>query len=147
MEITRRLIDLFFVSVLLDAGAGDVWRFSEAKTGAQITRSEGIAVASMYMFLDGAFSSDTSCSVDCKLNYPAPCRLVSCFFSAMAHICRRQGPDGSHRAAIHRILSDLRHQPYGWDIFSCPAATGRGQVIIEASRHLRTKRSSRPSRW
>ncbi|KAH7176788.1 hypothetical protein EDB81DRAFT_707427 [Dactylonectria macrodidyma] len=65
-EITRRLIDLFFVSVLLDAGAGDHWRFKEPGTEDLYTRSEGIAVASLYMFTAGAFSSDASqkCAVD-----------------------------------------------------------------------------------
>ncbi|KAH7033480.1 uncharacterized protein B0I36DRAFT_430689 [Microdochium trichocladiopsis] len=57
-EIVRRLIDLFFVSVLLDAGAGDVWTFKEPGSGAVFNRSEGIAVASLYMFKAGAFSSD-----------------------------------------------------------------------------------------
>ncbi|KAG3193949.1 hypothetical protein PC129_g24970, partial [Phytophthora cactorum] len=33
VEVTRRLIDLFFVSVLLAAGAGDRWRFKEPGTG------------------------------------------------------------------------------------------------------------------
>lgn len=60
MEVTRRLIDLFFVSVLLDAGAGDVWRFEEPGTGQVIVRSEGIAVASLYMFKLGIFSSDAT---------------------------------------------------------------------------------------
>ncbi|KAI9148274.1 Uracil catabolism protein [Paramyrothecium foliicola] len=60
VEITRRLIDLFFVSVLLDAGAGDVWRFKEPETGHEVVRSEGIAVASLHMFTAGAFSSDES---------------------------------------------------------------------------------------
>lgn len=59
-EITRRLVDLFFVSVLLDAGAGDVWRFKEPETGQVIVRSEGIAVASLHMFTAGSFSSDSS---------------------------------------------------------------------------------------
>jgi hypothetical protein len=58
VEITRRLIDLFFVSVLLDAGAGDVWRFREPATNQEIARSEGIAVASLDMFVSGAFSSN-----------------------------------------------------------------------------------------
>ncbi|KAL4731414.1 hypothetical protein ACLX1H_000380 [Fusarium chlamydosporum] len=58
VEITRRLIDLFFVSVLLDAGAGDVWRFKEPGSGQEVVRSEGIAVASLHMFQAGAFSSD-----------------------------------------------------------------------------------------
>ncbi|KAH7123483.1 hypothetical protein B0J13DRAFT_455455 [Dactylonectria estremocensis] len=54
-EVTRRLIDLFFVSVLLDAGAGDHWRFNEPGTDEYYVRSEGIAVASLYMFKAGAF--------------------------------------------------------------------------------------------
>lgn len=54
-ELARRLIDLFFVSVLLDAGAGDVWKFQEPEAGASYGRSEGIAVASLYMFQAGVF--------------------------------------------------------------------------------------------
>lgn len=59
VEITRRLIDLFFVSVLLDAGAGDTWAFREPGGDQAYGRSEGIAVASLYMFNDGAFSAST----------------------------------------------------------------------------------------
>jgi hypothetical protein len=51
------LIDLFVVSVLLDAGAGDKWKYEEPGSGNIYTRSEGIAVASLYMFLEGAFSA------------------------------------------------------------------------------------------
>ncbi|KAI4751999.1 DUF1688-domain-containing protein [Aureobasidium sp. EXF-3400] len=57
IEQARRLIDLFVVSVLLDAGAGDKWKFEEPGSGNIYTRSEGIAVASLYMFLEGAFSA------------------------------------------------------------------------------------------
>jgi hypothetical protein len=60
IECSRRMIDLFLVSVLLDAGAGDVWRFTEKSTGNVIERSEGLAVASMYAFTDRLFSSDDS---------------------------------------------------------------------------------------
>ncbi|PWY83603.1 DUF1688 domain protein [Aspergillus heteromorphus CBS 117.55] len=55
-EKVRSLLDLFFVSVLLDAGAGDTWSFREPGTGKVYTRSEGIAVASLYMFLEGEFA-------------------------------------------------------------------------------------------
>ena len=57
MEITRRLIDLFFVSVLLDAGAGDHWRYVEPGTKTEYERSEGIAVASLYMFKSWGFAA------------------------------------------------------------------------------------------
>lgn len=56
IEITRRLVDLFFISVLLDAGAGDRWKWKEPGTGHVYERSEGIAVASLYMFTNLAFA-------------------------------------------------------------------------------------------
>lgn len=56
-ELTRRLIDLFFVSVLLDAGAGDHWKYVEPNRGGSYERSEGIAVASLYMFLEGSYTA------------------------------------------------------------------------------------------
>ncbi|EXJ89320.1 hypothetical protein A1O3_02386 [Capronia epimyces CBS 606.96] len=61
-EQTRILIDLFFVSVLLDAGAGNQWKYREAdaKSETVYERSEGIAVASLYMFESGGFSSDSA---------------------------------------------------------------------------------------
>ncbi|XDG04328.1 hypothetical protein ABKA04_003943 [Annulohypoxylon sp. FPYF3050] len=58
VELTRRLIDLFFVSVLLDAGAGDHWRYVEPGTDKMYERSEGIAVASLYMFKALAYTSE-----------------------------------------------------------------------------------------
>ncbi|EOA81463.1 hypothetical protein ACJQWK_10658 [Exserohilum turcicum] len=57
LETTRRLIDLFFVSVLLDAGAGDHWRYVEPGTEREYERSEGIAVASLYMFKSLGFAA------------------------------------------------------------------------------------------
>ena len=57
-EIARIRIDLCVVSVLLDAGAGPDWRFQEAETGQSIARSEGLAVASLFGFKAGGFSSD-----------------------------------------------------------------------------------------
>lgn len=58
LEVTRRLIDLFFVSVLLDAGAGDHWRYIEPGTDRVYERSEGLAVASLYMFKALAFAAE-----------------------------------------------------------------------------------------
>ncbi len=85
-ELARRLVDLVVVSVLLDAGAGDRWRYTEEGTGQTLGRSEGLGVsacecakvdaclayassylddittilrqvASFHMFMAGAFSS------------------------------------------------------------------------------------------
>src|SRR3989344_8040173 len=48
-ERARAKIDLAVVSVLLDAGAGASWKFSENSGAYAIGRSEGLAVASFYM--------------------------------------------------------------------------------------------------
>lgn len=56
-ERTRRLIDLFLVSVLLDAGAGTSWSYKSKESGKTYSRSEGLAVASLEMFKAGYFSS------------------------------------------------------------------------------------------
>ncbi|KAK2748965.1 hypothetical protein FQN57_007248 [Myotisia sp. PD_48] len=65
-ERTRRLIDLFLISVLLDAGAGNNWCYKSKESGKIYRRSEGLAVASLEMFKAGLFSSDPTepCQVD-----------------------------------------------------------------------------------
>jgi Protein of unknown function (DUF1688) len=57
-ERARRLVDLFLVSVLLDAGAGTKWQYKSKESGKFYSRSEGLAIASLEMFKAGAFSSD-----------------------------------------------------------------------------------------
>ncbi len=56
-EAARARIDLAVVSVLLDAGAGGRWRFHEAETGRILSRSEGLAVASLRAMQAGLFSA------------------------------------------------------------------------------------------
>jgi hypothetical protein len=53
----RAEFDLAIVSVFLDAGAGPSWRYRDPKTGSAIGRSEGLGLASLAMFADGAFSA------------------------------------------------------------------------------------------
>lgn len=69
-ERCRRLIDLFLISVLLDAGAGTSWTYKSAENGKTYRRSEGIAVASLEMFKSvspsqplslGVLTSDLEC--------------------------------------------------------------------------------------
>ncbi len=57
MEQARARFDLTVVSVLLDAGAGGAWTYTEAGTGLQLGRSEGLGVASFRAFLAGSFSA------------------------------------------------------------------------------------------
>ncbi len=53
----RAEFDLAITSVFLDAGAGATWRYRDAHSGKEIGRSEGLGIASLAMFVDGAFSS------------------------------------------------------------------------------------------
>jgi hypothetical protein len=57
LEQARSQFDLAVTSVLLDAGAGPDWRYVEQMSGQTFQRSEGLAVASYHLFLEGGFSS------------------------------------------------------------------------------------------
>ncbi|GAA5994293.1 URC4/urg3 family protein [Rhodotorula paludigena] len=60
LEQARRLVDLMVVSVLLDAGAGNDWKYTPKEGNEKIGRSEGLAVGSLEMFEQGMFSGDAS---------------------------------------------------------------------------------------
>src|ERR1700730_8812073 len=57
-ERARAAFDLAIISVLLDAGAGAEWSYRDQTSGKAFGRSEGLALASLAMFADGALSSD-----------------------------------------------------------------------------------------
>ncbi|QDP73383.1 DUF1688 family protein [Legionella israelensis] len=57
-EQGKLFFELVIISVLLDAGAGKDWSYHEKKTGQRLNRSEGLAVASLELYLSGAFSKD-----------------------------------------------------------------------------------------
>ncbi len=61
-ERAHAKIDLAVTSVLLDAGAGPDWTYTEAETGMVFRRSEGLAVASLRLFAAGFFSGDRTAS-------------------------------------------------------------------------------------
>jgi len=52
-------VDLITVSVLSDAGAGSTWQYTTV-TGDVLKASEGLAQASVDLFLDGFFSTDSA---------------------------------------------------------------------------------------
>ncbi|CUS20559.1 LAQU0S01e09384g1_1 [Lachancea quebecensis] len=58
VEIARKLVDLLVFSVLVDAGAGNTWKFTVPGSSTTVGRSEGLAVASYYLFVEGSLSSD-----------------------------------------------------------------------------------------
>jgi len=58
-ELGRAAFNLVIPSVLLDAGAGPGWRYRDA-TGAELSRSEGLGVASLRMWESGALDDLTA---------------------------------------------------------------------------------------
>lgn len=54
---TRTAIDLMFVSVLLDAGAGPNWHYRDPVTKTLLSRSEGLAAASIDLFFNRLFAN------------------------------------------------------------------------------------------
>jgi Protein of unknown function (DUF1688) len=58
LQKAQTKFDLVIISVLLDAGAGDRWQYTEPETGLVLRRSEGLAIASFHAFCQGVFSSD-----------------------------------------------------------------------------------------
>jgi len=52
----RAAFDLVITSVLLDAGAGPGWQFQDRATGLRVSRSEGLALASLRWFDSGSLS-------------------------------------------------------------------------------------------
>jgi Protein of unknown function (DUF1688) len=56
-ELARIRFDLVIPSVLLDAGAGEGWRWREPSSGEVLARSEALALASLALFERGLLSS------------------------------------------------------------------------------------------
>ena len=117
-EVARIRFDLVITSVLLDAGAGDVWRYAEAETGQRFGRSEGLGVASLRLFASGAFSADPArpLRADAAALAALPDRAIETGFQV--------GPDNplvgvAGRAGLMRRLGDaLKACP---DIFGADA--------------------------
>lgn len=122
LEQARIKIDLAVVSVLLDAGAGNAWRYTEPGSGFVLSRSEGLAIASFHLFCSGAFSSnpDQPLQVDADglrtLNLDA---LKSGFqISANNPLVGLEG----RLNLLHNLSDALVRSPH---LFSC-AEKGRG---------------------
>ena len=80
-EKTRIAIDLVFLSVLLDAGAGSNWVFIDPVTNKKLTRSEGLAAASVSLFFN-----EMQCDGLPKVNQTTLSRLsVETLSSAFQH--------------------------------------------------------------
>ncbi len=63
-ERARVECELAIISVLLDAGAGPHWRYADRQTGKVYARSEGLAMASLDMYVAGEFAGDRLAGFD-----------------------------------------------------------------------------------
>ena len=125
----RARVDLTLVSVLLDAGAGPNWRYTESPGGAEFTRSEGLGVASFAAFMQGRFSSDAGDPY--RVDAVALKRIDAAQLGAMFQADAANplvGLEG--RAALLRRLGDaLQAQP---DVFG---GDGRPGGLFDALTH------------
>jgi Protein of unknown function (DUF1688) len=62
-ERARREIDLAVTAVLLDAGSGPAWKYSEEGTSWQGGRSEGLGVAAFHTFASGLFGGSVEAPI------------------------------------------------------------------------------------
>lgn len=130
-ERARAEFDLAVVSVLLDAGAGATWRYRDAETGAQLGRSEGLAVASLRLFEAGWLSTDP--------DRPLRADGLGGLDAARLALAFQAGPDNplvglEGRAALLRRLGDAVGRPGRlFDDMAARAEAGRlpAAVILE----------------
>ena len=120
-ETARARIDLAILSVLLDAGAGPHWRYRDAATGQILSRSEGLAVASLRAMQSGLFSADpeTPWRADAAaLAQITPERLALAF----QHTAENELAGFEGRAALLRRLGEVcAASP---SLFGAPARLG-----------------------
>ena len=121
-ERCRVAIDLVIPSVLLDAGAGDAWRYRETGNGAEYARSEGLAVASFDLFAGGAHSSDPAQPL--RADAGALCAMDAAGLAPAFQVSDTNRLDGLEgRAALLRSLGGvMRARP---DVFGDEARIGR----------------------
>ena len=135
IERARAAVDLTFISVLLDAGAGAAWRYRDAAIGMTFARSEGLAVASFDMFRAGMFSSDPARPH--QVDRGALARLALAPLAAAFQVSDRNALVGlSARLALLRRLGEaVAARP---DLFGMSGRPGHLVDAILASSPART---------
>jgi hypothetical protein len=117
----RARIDLTVVSVLLDAGVGSGWRYREAEMGLVLTRSEGLAVASLRAMQAGLFSDRADepwRAAAASLAAMTPAKLAAAFQHGVGN--EFAGVEG--RALLLRRLGEVMAAAPEW--FGSPARPG-----------------------
>ncbi|MDP1632219.1 MAG: DUF1688 family protein [Caulobacter sp.] len=126
----RAAFDLAITSVLLDAGAGPSWRFLDAATCTETSRSEGLGVASLRLFQSGALAAGAD-----RLRADGLETLTAAALAAAFQVSEANplvGLDG--RAALLRRLGAAVGRPGDlYDVIAARAVDGAlpAPVILE----------------
>ena len=126
----RAKIDLGVVSVLLDAGAGPTWTYTDPSTQKKFSRSEGLAVASFDLFIAGTFSADPQAPyrVDAEGLNQLTRETLARGFQVDPEKNPMAGFDGRFELlkSLGRLLGpelmESQGSPYGLTLQGCPSA-------------------------
>lgn len=124
-EQARIKIDLVVTSVLLDAGAGNDWKYHDEDDHIY-SRSEGLAVASYNMFVKGRFSSDVS--VPLRADGPGLIHITEEHINKGFQVSVGNPLLGAKGRAelLHRLGKAIEAKP---EIFAGKTVTRPGQMV------------------
>ncbi|KAK8048048.1 hypothetical protein PG996_016112 [Apiospora saccharicola] len=128
-EKCRRLIDLFMISVLLDAGAGTSWTFKSAENGRMYRRSEGLAIASLEMFKTEEEVDDERSSTNAVV-------ILQGMFSGDARNKFQVDKEGLSKLTVEQLAKGLQSRP-GNEV---AGLEGRAELLIRLGGALQKQR-------
>ena len=120
----RRLTELVVVSVLVDAGAGAQWRFTERETGTALGRSEGLAVASLAWAKRGGLSAaGEAYRVDASHD-----AISSSQDDYLPVLLKAVGSVAEETARLLRKMAEMQHGDGSWPWF--PGGPGNDYITL-----------------
>lgn len=123
------MIDLFLVSVLLDAGAGTKWSYKSTENGRIYRRSEGIAVASLEMFKSVSLLNDSG-------GIARSLTVVKGLFSSDSRNKFQVDKEGLRNLTVERVAAGLQSKPGN----EMAGIEGRTQLLQRLANALTEKR-------
>ncbi|KAM0788710.1 hypothetical protein ACM66B_002805 [Microbotryomycetes sp. NB124-2] len=148
IEVARRMVDLMVSSVLMDAGAGNDWKFKPKDGGEPIARSEGLAVGSLEMFEHGLFSGVTG--QPCRVDAEGLAKITTQQISDAMQVSDANPMTGIEGRAellvrLGTVLKDASNERY----FSSPADSSRrpGNIVDYLLSHPTSQQIPSPASY